>query len=214
MSDKETIIDQIRQAFGGNDYPGDGYLQGQPRGLRTGRGGWSLRGPARLAEDRARVPGWPLHHAQLFSEAGFRFFLPAYLVADLHGQLQTADPVFHLTHGFYEITVESPIKGRVFLLKTGKSKLLNPRRYGATTFNDYARCRLSVFTREEAAAIVAYLKFRMNSAGTKVEKEQIEAALDGFWLERSQAAPTAADLQQHLTEEKAYIESIMASKEK
>jgi hypothetical protein len=35
-----------------------------------------------------------------FSEAGFRFFLPAYLIADLHGQLNTADPLFHMTHGF------------------------------------------------------------------------------------------------------------------
>ena len=115
-------------------------------------------------------------------------------MADLQGQLQTADPVFHLTHGFFEVTVESPVQGRVFLLTTGKSKLLNPRRYGAMTFNDYARYRLSVFTREEAAAIVAYLKFRLNSAGTNFEKEQIEAALASFWQERSQAAPTAANL--------------------
>ncbi|MFI5354708.1 MAG: hypothetical protein ACHQX0_03785, partial [Desulfobaccales bacterium] len=32
---------------------------------------------------------------------------------------------------------------------------------------------------------------------------------DAFWLERSQAAPTAAALQQHLTEEKAYFGAIM-----
>ena len=53
-----------------------------------------------------------------------------------------------------------------------------------------------------------------DAAGTKDEKEQIAAAIDAFWLERSQAAPTAAALQQHLTEEQAYIEAIMASKEK
>ncbi len=214
MSDKQTVIETIYQAFGGNDYPGDGYLQGSREGCEpfeevgpfVGRADWRDLEPEFLDG----------HYTALsfFSEAGFRFFLPAYLVADLHGQLQTADPVFHLTHGFYDLTVESPVKGRVFLRKTGKSQLLNPRRYGAMTFNDYARYRLSVFTREEAAAIVAYLKFRRNSAGTNFEKEQIEAALDAFWLERSQAAPTAAALQQNLTEEKAYIEAIMASKEK
>ncbi len=213
MSDKETIIDQIRQAFGGNEYPGDGYLQGSRAGCEpdeevgpfVGRRDWRDLEPEFLDG----------HYVALsfFSEAGFRFFLPAYLVADLQGQLQTADPVFHLTHGFFEITVESTIKGRVFLLTTGKSKLLNPRRYGALTFHDYARYRLSVFTREEAAAIVAYLKFRMNAAGTKVEQEQIEAALAAFWLERSKAAPTAAALQQHLTEEKEYFEAVMASSE-
>ncbi|MFI5330855.1 MAG: DUF6714 family protein [Desulfobaccales bacterium] len=209
MSDKQTIIDQIRQAFGGNEYPGDGYLQGSREGCEpdeevgpfVGRRNWQKLAPEFL-DGHYAAPSF-------FSEAGFRFFLPAYLVADLQGQLNTADPVFHLTHGFFDITVESPVKGRVFLLKTGKSKLLNPRRYGAMTFNDYARYRLSVFTREEAAVIVAYLKFRMNAAGTKVEKEQIEAAFDAFWLERSQAAPTAAALQQHLTEEKAYFGAIM-----
>ncbi len=32
--------------------------------------------------------------------------------------------------------------------------MLNPRRYGAMTFADWARYRLSVFAREEAQAIV------------------------------------------------------------
>ncbi len=213
MSDKQTVIETIYQAFGGNDYPGDGYLQGSREGCEpfeevgpfVGRADWRDLEPEFLDG----------HYTALsfFSEAGFRFFLPAYLVADLQGQLRTADPVFHLTHGFYDITVESPVQGRVFLLKTGKSKLLNPRRYGAMTFNDYARYRLSVFTREEAAAIVAYLKFRMNSAGTNLGKEQIEAALDAFWLERAQAAQTAADLQRHLMEEKEYLTAVMASSE-
>ena len=36
-----------------------------------------------------------------FSEGGFRHFLPAFLIADLQGLLQTADPVFHLTNGFF-----------------------------------------------------------------------------------------------------------------
>lgn len=214
MTDKQTIIDQIHQAFGGNEYPGDGYLQGSREGCEPyeevgpflGRRDWQEIAPEFLDG----------HYAALsfFSEEGFRFFLPAYLIADLQGQLLTADPVFHLTHGFFDLTVESPVKERVFLRKTGKFQLLNPRRYGAMTFNDYRRYRLSVFTREEAAAIVAYLKFRLNSAETDFEKEQIEVALESFWLERSQTAPTAKELQQHLTEEKAYIEAIMASKEK
>ncbi len=213
MSDRQTIIDQIRQAFDGNEYPGDGYLQGGREGCEpfeevgpfVGRADWRNLEPEFLDGHCTAL--------SFFSEAGFRFFLPAYLIADLQGQLLTADPVFHLTHGFYDITVESRVTERVFLLKTGKSKLLNPRRYGAMTFNDYALYRLSVFTREEAAAIVAYLQFRI-AAGTTAEKEQIEAALAAFWQERSRAAPTAEDLQQHLTEGKAYVEAVMASKEK
>lgn len=42
------------------------------------------------------------HYSALsfFSEAAFRFFFPAYLIADLRGELRTADPLFHLTGGF------------------------------------------------------------------------------------------------------------------
>ena len=49
-------------------------------------------------------PGFLDGHAvalSFFSEAGFRFFLPAYLIADLQGKLSTADPLFHLTHGVF-----------------------------------------------------------------------------------------------------------------
>ena len=43
-----------------------------------------------------------------FSEGGFRYFLPAYLIADLEDRLQTADPVFHLTNGFSDKVVDIP----------------------------------------------------------------------------------------------------------
>ena len=47
---------------------------------------------------------------------------------------------------------------RIYEKAIGKSAFVNPRRYGAMTWHDHARCLLSVFTREEAQAIVAYLK--------------------------------------------------------
>ena len=43
-----------------------------------------------------------------FSEGGFRYFLPAYVIADLKDQLHTADPVFHLTNGFIDKVVKIP----------------------------------------------------------------------------------------------------------
>lgn len=47
------------------------------------------------------------HYAALsfFSEAGLRYFLPAYLVADLKDDLATADPMFTLVHGFGDVSV-------------------------------------------------------------------------------------------------------------
>ncbi len=32
MSNKDTVIEEIRRAFGPNEYPGDAYLQGSTEG--------------------------------------------------------------------------------------------------------------------------------------------------------------------------------------
>jgi hypothetical protein len=71
------------------------------------------------------------------------------------------------------------------------------------TWMDYARYRLSVFPREEAGAIVAYLQWRQDpeQGWDDGERETIEAALAGFWLERARSAPTAADLARLLARE-------------
>ncbi len=73
---------------------------------------------------------------------------------------------------------------------------MNPGRYGAITWADHARARLSVFPREEAVAIVAYPRWRRRAERTVDEQEAsaIDSALTGFWLERTRRAPTLADL--------------------
>ena len=125
------------------------------------------------------------------SEGGFRYFLPAFLVADIRDALQTADPVFHLTHGFVDIAITHEIGGRAFTRRSGRSQFINPRRYGATTFLDYARCRLSVFSREESAAIVTYLEFIRGLEARATDREPIDRALEQFWRDRAASAPTA-----------------------
>jgi hypothetical protein len=143
-----------------------------------------------------------------FSEAGFRYFLPAYLISDLRGKLQTADPLFHLTHGFSDWTTKVPAGERTFEIRHGGSAFINPRRYGAMTSHDYARFRLSVFTREEANAIVAYLEFKRDLDPDVIDGQAIDAALDSFWLERAQTAPQATSLDQHIAEQEEYLAAI------
>jgi hypothetical protein len=48
------------------------------------------------------------------------------------------------------------------------------------TFYDYARYRLSVFTREEARAIVFYLDYKLYSDPEELNSEEINAALNLF----------------------------------
>ena len=208
MPTSEAVIEKIEAAFAGNAFPGARFLQGSFEGCEP----YDEVGPFETLEDWRGIEADFLDgHASalsFFSEAGFRFFLPAYLISDLRGQLYTADPLFHLTHGFSDWTTEVPTNDGTLAIKHGKSAFMNPRRYGAMTSYDYARYRLSIFTREEAGAIVAYLEFKRDSDPDVIDKEAIDAALDSFWLERARTAPRAESLRQQIEQQEEYLEAI------
>lgn len=199
--DKEAVLAKIYSAFGGNPYPGDPFLQGSFEGDEP----YEEVGAFVGKKDWRSIPLEFLdaHYSAIsfFSEAGFRFYLPAYLVADLNDRLNTADPVFHLTHDFFEGIMEIDINSRKFLLKPDKSTFVNPRRYGAMTVYDYALRRLSVFTREEAQAIVSYLEYKRDTSDMPLDKPRIESALGTFWRDRARSAPTAEDLKKYLDDQ-------------
>ncbi|HJQ30042.1 MAG TPA: hypothetical protein VJ827_11925 [Rubrobacter sp.] len=208
MNDREALIEKIESAFGRSEYPGGPFLQGSFEGCEP----YEEVGPFENKEDwRGIEAGFLDGHANalsFFSEAGFRYFLPAYLIADLRGELQTADPLFHLTHGFSGGATEITAGGRTFQIRFGRSAFVNPRRYGAMTSYDHARYRLSVFTREEAGAIVAYLEFKRDSDPDVVARAAIDAALETFWLERARAAPPSENLKQYLAEQEEYLAAV------
>lgn len=202
------MIEQIREAFRDTDHPGDAFLQGTQEGCEPvevtapfkGVTHWTQIDPAILDPNYTAL--------SFFSDGGFRHFLPAFLIADLNDQLHTADPVFHLTNGFSDMVVKIPAGSRVSKKVTGKSAFVNPRRYGAMTWHDYARCNLAIFTREEAAAIVAYLEWKRDADPHGLNRESIDAALDGFWRQRANEAPTQKDLQQYVHEEAQYLKDL------
>jgi hypothetical protein len=208
MSDSEAVIEKIQSAFASNEHPGGRFLQGSFEGCEP----YEEVGPFENVEDWRGIDADFLdsraNALSFFSEAGFRYFLPAYLLSDLRGQLQTADPLFHLTHGFSDWTTAVPAGERTFEIRHGRSAFINPRRYGAMTSIDYARYRLSVFTREEANAIVAYLEFKRDLDPDVIDRTAIDAALQSFWLERARAAPKAASLEQYLAEQEEYLAAI------
>src|SRR5215212_6634703 len=208
MLTQDTVMEKIQTAFAGNAFPGTRFLQGSFEGCEP----YDEVGPFEKLEDwrgiEARFLDGHANALSFFSEAGFRFFLPAYLISDLRGELYTADPLFHLTHGFSDWSTEVPAGDRTLAIKHGKSAFINPRRYGAMTSYDYARHRLSIFTREEAGAIVAYLEFKRDSDPDVIDKQAIDTALQSFWLERSWTAPQARSLEQHLVEQEEYLGAI------
>lgn len=208
MRDKDSVINIIYDAFAKNEYPGDDYLIGSREGSEPfeeiepfiGKSDWTAIDSKILDRHSGAL--------NFFSEAGLRFFLPAYLIADLNTELFTADPLFTLTHGFNDVEIEHEIESRVFIRKTGKSAFVNPLRYGAMTFFDYARFRLSVFSREEAKPIVTYLRYKLYHDEMGIDKDNIESALDLFWLERVENAPTTKTIRIYLNEEQDYLAAL------
>jgi hypothetical protein len=207
MQDKQKVIKLIQDAFRETEHPGDAFLQGSQEGCEPAEVTSPFKGVTHWSEVDPAILDPNYTALSFFSEGGFRHFLAAFLIADLSGQLQTADPLFHLTNGFFDRVVQLPAGSRVYEKTIGKSALMNPRRYGAITSQDYARTKLSVFTREEAVAIVAYLEWKREQ-DDEFHRDEIDAALDGFWRRRAQEAPTQESLRQHIQAETEYMKDL------
>lgn len=208
MSDAQRVIEQIREGFRETEHPGDAFLQGSQEGCEPAEVTAPFKGVAHWTQVDPTILDPNYTALSFFSEGGFRHFLPVFLVADLEDRLQTADPVFHLTNGFSDKVVKLPAGSGVYEKTLGKSAFVNPRRYGAMTWCDHARAHLSIFTREEAAAIVAYLEYKRDADRYGLNRDEIDTALDGFWRERVQYAPTQAALLQHQRVEAEYIKHL------
>jgi hypothetical protein len=205
---QQIVIESIHSAFDRNRCPGDAYLQRSFEGCEPYEEIEPFKGKNDLKFLDSKLLDAHYNALSFFSEAGFRFFLPAYLIADVRGELQTADPLFHLTGGFFVSSAEVPAQDRVFVRRSGGSTLLNPKRYGAMTFFDYACFRLSIFAREEAQAIVAYLKYRRDADSDGIDSQRIDAALKFFWLDRAEHAPSQQSLESHLQEDDQFFSAM------
>ena len=110
--------------------------------------------------------GWASALSFLSHEA-VCFYIPAYLVADLHGALERVDPTFCLTLGFDDL---------------GRGSRIWPRR--PITWTEYSTQRWSHLTRAQARAVVHYLEWRA-SGDDFGNEQQIAEALASFWYERA-----------------------------
>ena len=172
MHDKETVAAQITSAFSAVEYPGDWCLRGSDEGDEPylleqefkGKADWRSLAPAFLDQ----APDGFASALSFFSDEAFRFYLPAYLIADLRGQLERTDPVFHLTHGLEE---------------SSRRECINPRRYGERTWFEHARHKFASFTRDQAAAIVAYLTLKREH--NEFDRQRIDQALESYWRYRA-----------------------------
>jgi hypothetical protein len=169
--DGATLKSSIEQAFAGVEPPPPWSLVNSHEGTE----------PALLADDFKDKSDWRALDAafidqapdgfgtalSFFSDEAFRYYLPAYLLADLDGKLQQADPVFALTHG---------------LESSSRDEKINPRRYGERTWFDHARHKFAMFTRVEKDAVASYLFYKsQRETLTDLEKQRIQEALENYW---------------------------------
>jgi hypothetical protein len=164
MTDSASLKQIICEAFCDVEYPGDEYLKGSNEGEEPylledefkGRNDWKTLDAAFLDQ----APDGYASALSFFSDEAFRFYLPAYLIADLDQQLRIVDPTFHLCFGLDDIHGPQPI---------------NPRRYGDRTWWTEKQRKFALFSPVQAAAIAAYLKYK--STQDEFQRPMIEQAL-------------------------------------
>jgi hypothetical protein len=115
--DLEAIKAQIRGAFSNAGRPGPGTMHVSEQSDEAsvllesdfdGRGDWADLDAAFVDQ----APAGFGSALSFLSDGAFRYYLPAYLIADLDGALYQADPVFHLTHGLTDATRGEHLGGR------------------------------------------------------------------------------------------------------
>jgi hypothetical protein len=169
----EAVKSQIRSAFADTPYPGDyalvrsvGDEPDEVVELFRGKDDWR-----ELTADFVDRAGAASPSALSFFSAGaFRFYLPAYLIADLDGQLIYTDPLFYPYYGLDQET---------------RVKSVNVPGSGTMTWWDVQQEHFAGFTSQEAAAIVAYLRFRLLGEEPQFSRLSIEQALDSYWLAKA-----------------------------
>jgi hypothetical protein len=124
---------------------------------------WRAMDPAFLDQ----APGGFGSALSFFTPEALRYFLPAYLIADLDGRLERVDVAYRLSAPFTDGARATPV---------------NPRRYGKRTRFEAGEERFAAFTPEEVAAIVAYLEYRI--ATSDEDMTPVREALANYWRPR------------------------------
>ena len=179
MCSVNELKTKICEAFANVEYPGDWCLRAggggdEPFLLESefkGKSDWTCLDASFLDQ----APGGYGSALSFFSDEAFRYYLPAYLIADVDCRLELANVGFHLTRG---------------LTDSEMVELSNPQRYGARTLFDEARYKFSMFKSGEAAAITAFLRhkhelFENDETRCVHSQKRIAQALRNYWLNRA-----------------------------
>lgn len=165
------LIAEIRDAFADVVFPGEGDLttsfgeeaEALVRDFRT-RDDWRTLTPEFLNQ---APEGWGTA-LSFFSGPALRFYLAAYLIADIEGTLAIGDASTRLC---------------AFVAPGYENKRL-AKFYGGGTLGEHARKEFALFSPPQVSVIVDYLWWKLEQSSYD---PTIEQALENYWLERDNA---------------------------
>lgn len=168
MVDTEELIERIERAFDAVPHPGDAHLTDseygdEPEALErtfAGERDWRQLDAAFLDRASSRCGG-----LAFFSDPAFRYYLPAYLIADLRGLLTEVEPTVRLCAS---VTPQS-------------EDVRVAERWGGGTLGERARASFGQLSPEQRACIVDYLWWKLENDAL-VDPLTVEDALEHYWL--------------------------------
>jgi hypothetical protein len=164
----DELKETIRRTFADTRYPGDHALV-RSRGdepdavvaLFRGKTDWRT-----LTADYVDRAGAASPSALSFlSPAAFRFYLPAYLLADIDGALTFTEPAFFLYYGLEDTTRDL--------------------RAHTQTWWEVQQEHFAPLTHDEAAVIVEYLRWKCDQTISEHDQRAIAEALRNYWESRA-----------------------------
>lgn len=166
---RDDVKEMIRAAFTDASYPGDDALvrnhgdePNEVIALFRGKTDWRS-----LTADFVDHAGAASPSAlSFFSPAAFRFYLPAYLIADLDNALIYTEPSFFLYYGLDDVTRDL--------------------RATSETWREVQEKHFAPFINKEVVAIVEYLRCKASDPTTSEhDQRSIGDALRNYWIGRS-----------------------------
>lgn len=171
----DQLIELVKSSFTEAKFPGvqnlsRGYQTDEPEAVK--REFWNKQDWRTLEPDFIdRAPKGLASALSFFSDAAFRFYLPAYMIADVQHLFRRVDLPFYLVHYFTD---------KVFFSTGEKDKWM---------LNDKLN-RCSFFTSNEVRAIIAYLEYvaYADDAYYEHDREDAKQALNNYWYARESGA--------------------------
>jgi len=161
---KDDLIREISEAFSNTKYPGDEKLVLASYGSEsklvqnhfTGHNNWMELTRAFLDFDGALA---------FFSDDAFRYYIPAFIIADIEDELAYNSPATSLC---WPLTPQSE-----------NAKIAQV--WGGKTLGDRARECFDGFSKDQVRAIISYLYWKLSMQNDDYTTEQ---AMLNYWLKR------------------------------